>query len=106
VDDFKAGESVVLTLADQPVLEEEGNSYALNQSDEMLENVNMAEDWRRQHAREMSTGGKYNPYGDNKNILGKYDEDAGRSTVQWGDHAHRCLLAHTACAQPASHVWL
>eukprot|EP00966_Prymnesium_polylepis_P113504 2624439-Prymnesium_polylepis.2 len=29
----------------------------------------------------MATSGKYNPYGDNQNILGKYDEDAGRSTV-------------------------
>ena len=37
VDDFQAGESVVLTLADQSVLE--GDS--LNQSNEMLENVNM-----------------------------------------------------------------
>lgn len=40
-----------------------------------------AEDWRRQHGKEMATGGKYNPFGDNQNILGKYDEDAGRATL-------------------------
>ena len=39
--DFKEGESVVLTLADQAVIEEEGNSYSLNDKEEMLENVNM-----------------------------------------------------------------
>lgn len=39
--DFKAGESVVLTLADEPVLVEEGNSYQINEKDQMLENVNM-----------------------------------------------------------------
>ncbi|KAL1520214.1 hypothetical protein AB1Y20_023684 [Prymnesium parvum] len=80
-DDFKAGESVVLTLADERVLVEDGNSYHINDKEEMLENVNMAEDWRRQHGKEMATGGKYNPYGDNKSILSKYDEDGGRATV-------------------------
>eukprot|EP00966_Prymnesium_polylepis_P113503 2624439-Prymnesium_polylepis.1 len=41
VDDFKAGEEVVLTLADERVLVEDGNSYQLNDKEEMLENVNM-----------------------------------------------------------------
>ena len=50
VDDFKAGESVVLTLADQSVLEEDGNSYALNESEDMLENVNMVR-WLLLHRR-------------------------------------------------------
>ena len=155
VDAFKAGESVVLTLADERVLVEEGNVYTINDKEEMLENVNMvrtppaarrppsagtrqyasaatlpgkrlqlaalspraaarraprlsqppppshppppppspsacstllappaqAEDWRRQHGKELASGGKYNLYGDNSNILGKYDEDAGRTTV-------------------------
>ena len=51
-DDFAPGESVVLTLADQPVVRETGGgtNYALNDETEMLENVNMAEAWRRQQA--------------------------------------------------------
>ena len=58
-DEFKAGESVVLTLADQQVVQTEANGYALNDGDEMLENVNMADDFRRNAAKKAATAGRY-----------------------------------------------
>ena len=57
-DEFKAGESVVLTLADQQVVQTEANGYALNDGDEMLENVNMADDFRRNAAKKAATAGR------------------------------------------------
>ena len=84
--DFKAGESVVLTLADQTVLGEgEGGTYALNEDEEMLENVNMAEQYKRDKVKAEARGDgyKYNPYegSDGMALLGKYDEAAARTTM-------------------------
>ena len=97
VDDFKAGESVVLTLADQAVLGAagEGGGYALNEDEEMLENVNLSEDYRRRKAKAEAAGEgyKYNPYGADGSgkdagfggtggVLGKYDDAAERTTIR------------------------
>ena len=97
VDDFKAGESVVLTLADQAVLGAagEGCGYALNEDEEMLENVNLSEDYRRRKAKAEAAGEgyKYNPYGADGSgkdagfggtggVLGKYDDAAERTTIR------------------------
>ena len=41
VEEFQSGETVVLTIADKPLLAEEGNSYTLDSSEQLLENVNM-----------------------------------------------------------------
>ena len=86
LDEFKAGEDVVLTLADQQVVDTaEDGAYQLNEGDEMLENVNLTEDWRRQRNKDLASGaGHYNPYENDgtSGVLGKYDEERGRTTVQ------------------------
>ena len=93
-DDFKAGESMILTLADQSVLAEgEGGGYALNEDAEMLENVNLSEEWRRKRVKDLARGstgdslaGRYSHIdvnGDGKAILSKYDaeENYKRATI-------------------------
>lgn len=86
-DDFKAGETTILTLADQSVVTEAegGTSYALNDDAEMLENVALAEDWKRKHNKEMASGEhyKYNPYAAEGSgaILQKYEDEPGRKTM-------------------------
>uniref|UniRef100_A0A7S0JG55 SART-1 family protein n=1 Tax=Calcidiscus leptoporus TaxID=127549 RepID=A0A7S0JG55_9EUKA len=81
VDDFKEGESVVLTLADKPIVIEDGNSHQLNDDEEMLENVNLAEDQRRDQARAMARGTGALA-GDENSLLHKYDEEKARTTVR------------------------
>ena len=85
-DDFQVGESVVLTLADQTVLGEgEGGAYALNEDAEMLENVNMAEQAKRDKVKAEARGDnyKYNPYEGTggSGVLGKYDDAPARQTI-------------------------
>ena len=81
IDDFKAGEEVVLTLADQNVLDGD----EVNDNDELLENVNLAADQRRDRKKELARGAKYDPFGGDTAILQKYDHDekvANRETLQ------------------------
>ena len=77
VDDFKEGESTILTLADQSVIaEDEDGSYKVNDDEEMLENVNMAEEWRRKKAKELASKSTLSTHGNGAGaILDKYDED-------------------------------
>uniref|UniRef100_A0A7S4C0S0 SART-1 family protein n=1 Tax=Chrysotila carterae TaxID=13221 RepID=A0A7S4C0S0_CHRCT len=79
-DAFASGESVVLTLADAPIVQTDGEGYELNEGDEVLENVNLAEDDRRKRARELSRGGGL--AGDDSALLHKYDDEAERTTVR------------------------
>lgn len=76
----------MLTLADQEVVGSgEGGGYALNEDSEMLENVNLAENWRRQKAKDLAKGeGRFSHYeGGPKDILSKYDESLGeRKTLK------------------------
>ena len=82
-DDFKAGEDVVLTLADESILDEKEGSYALREGDELLENVSMAEQQRRERARDAARGVRErdDPLG-GSSILDKYDEPKERATVR------------------------
>ena len=71
IDDFKAGEEVTLTLADQNILDGD----EVNDNDELLENVNLAADQRRDRKKELAHGAKYDPFGGDTAILQKYDHD-------------------------------
>ena len=77
-EDFTAGESVTLTLADRGILGEDGQS--LEDGDAMLENVNMTDDWRREHNKELARGPAVDV--ESRNILNKYDEEKERVTVR------------------------
>ena len=87
VDDFKAGESVVLTLADQSIVGEDGDE--LNDDAEMLENVNLAEQYKRDKVRAEARGDnyKYNPYEGTGvgAMLSKYDDGPARQTLTLDD---------------------
>lgn len=49
--DISGGDEVILTLADRGILDEKGN---LDEDDDELENVRMAEERKRKKAREMA----------------------------------------------------
>jgi len=71
LDDFKVGEEVTLTLADQNILDGDD----VNDNEELLENVNLAADQRRERKKELASGAKYDPFGGDSAILQKYDHE-------------------------------
>ena len=71
LDDFKEGEEVTLTLADQNILDGD----EVNDDEELLENVNLAADQRRERKKELASGAKYDPFGGDSAILQKYDHE-------------------------------
>jgi len=82
-EDFKEGEEVILTLADAPIMGSKDGDYTLLEGDEMLENVSLAEDQRRAHAREMAKGVKQrdDPFA-TSGVLGKYDDEPGMASIR------------------------
>lgn len=86
-DDFEIGESIILTLADAPLLEKDGRKIVgLNDTDDLLENINFAEDDRRQDREKRKKRLRqpvYSAYDDEefgtngkkRNILSQYDEE-------------------------------
>ena len=71
LNDFKVGEEVTLTLADQSILDGDD----VNDDEELLENVNLAADQRRERKKELASGAKYDPFGGDSAILQKYDHE-------------------------------
>ena len=71
LDDFKVGEEVTLTLADQNILDGDD----VNDNEELLENANLAADQRRERKKELASGAKYDPFGGDSAILQKYDHE-------------------------------
>lgn len=76
-DELLDGQTVVLTLKDQGILDEKG---ALADGADELENVNLAEEWKRQQARDASKQKKGPDFIDSlddepkKGLLTKYDD--------------------------------
>ena len=52
----------------------------MEDGDAMLENVNMTDDWRREHNKELARGPAVDV--ESRNILNKYDEEKERMTVR------------------------
>lgn len=89
--DFEAGEAVILTLADSSVLHRDENGKIVGVSDEVdvLENINIAEDYRRKQTEERkkkARRGAYSGYDDDefaegvapktkRSILSQYDRE-------------------------------
>ncbi|GAX83291.1 hypothetical protein CEUSTIGMA_g10717.t1 [Chlamydomonas eustigma] len=75
MDDLSRGDEVVLTLADRGILDEKGN---LQEDEDELENVRIAEERKRKKAREAAAP-KAKPLweedGKRRGILDKYDEE-------------------------------
>jgi U4/U6.U5 tri-snRNP-associated protein 1 len=90
-EDFEAGEEMILTLADSSVLsrDERGNILGVNEEADVLENINVTEEYKRQQREERkkkATRGAYSGYDDEefaegvapktqRSILSQYDKE-------------------------------
>lgn len=90
-NDFEMGDSVILTLADSSVLTRDENGKIIGVNDEMdvLENINITEDYKRrqrEERRKKASRGAYSGYDDDefaegvapktkRSILGQYDKE-------------------------------
>ncbi len=86
---LQADDDVVLTLADAPILAVDGGRLAINDAEEVLENVTMAEDARRERAGRIARGGGETSFAgrtfsgfDSSVVLGKYDDEPERQTTR------------------------
>lgn len=83
VDDFQEGSNVILTLKDQPILSGKFDDVELNNEEDMLMNVNLADDEKYEklnEAKKKALKPKYDVYGDDdptkeKSLLAHYDDE-------------------------------
>ena len=79
LEDVAEGETMILTLKDSSILDDK--LQGINEEDDELENVNVAQERKRQKAKKAATKRSDNPFGAddedaaNKKILSKYDEE-------------------------------
>lgn len=78
LEDVAEGETMILTLKDSSILDDK--LQGINEEDDELENVNVAQERKRQKAKKAATKRSDNPFGADdedagKKILSKYDEE-------------------------------
>ena len=78
LEEVNEGETMILTLKDSSILDDK--LQGINEEEDELENVNVAQEHKRQKARKAATKRSDNPFGADeddtgKKILAKYDED-------------------------------
>ena len=78
LEDVAEGETTILTLKDSSILDDK--LQGINEEDDELENINVAQERKRQKAKKAATKRSDNPFGADdedagKKILSKYDEE-------------------------------